>query len=122
MLKLSAWLAVGVSVPLAASQLVRNWDNWDRWWTWGVDELVAVLLAIAGVTALRGRSSRFVAPAWSFSTALYLSSLATHLFTLQRTPAAIYATESLLTTIIAGLLAVSLAGVVLALADRGART
>ena len=89
MMKLSAWLAVGVSIPLAVSQLVRNWDNMDRWWTWGVDELVAVLLAIAGVMVLRGRSSRFLAPAWSFATALYMSSLATHLFSLDHAPTAI---------------------------------
>jgi hypothetical protein len=118
MMKLSAWLAVGVSLLLAASQLVRNWDNLDRWWTWGVDELVAALLLAAGLMVLRGRSSRFLAPAWSFATALYLSSLATHVFTLQGTPAAIHATERLLTTIIGGLLAVSLVGAFMALSDR----
>jgi hypothetical protein len=118
MMKLSAWLAVGVSVPLAVSQLVRNWDNLDRWWTWGVDELVAALLLAAGLMVLRGRSSRFLAPAWSFAAALYLSSFATHWFTLQGTPAAIHATERLLTTIIAGLLAVSLVGTFLALSER----
>ncbi|HEX7943278.1 MAG TPA: hypothetical protein VF495_01360 [Phenylobacterium sp.] len=119
MTKLSAWLAVGVSIPLAVSQLVRNWDNMDRWWTWGVDELVAVLLAIAGVMVLRGRSSRFLAPAWSFATALYMSSLATHLFSLDHAPTAIQGTERLLTMIIGGLLAVSLAGAFMALSDRG---
>ena len=119
MSRLSAWLAVAVAVPLAVAQLWRNLDNLERWHTWGVDILTAVLLAAAGVLALRG-SGRFLAPAWAFAVALYLSSLSTRVAALPILPADILAREQQLTGLVAGLLVVSLAGLAMSLRERPA--
>ena len=121
MWKLSAWLAIAVAAPLSVSQLARNWGNWEHWWTWGVDELVAALLVAAGIVALRGGSQRFLAPAWAFAVALYLTSFLQHQFTVQNSSGDLQAKELQLTMIVAGLLAASLAGLALSLFERRAR-
>ena len=119
MFRLSAWLAIAVAIPLATGQLWRNFDNLDRWPTWGVDILTAALLAGAGVLALRG-AGRFLAPAWAFATALYLSSVASRVTSYDLLPQEIRARELQLTWLVAGLLAVSLAGLLLSLRQRPA--
>jgi hypothetical protein len=96
---------------------LRNWGNWDHWGTWAVDELTAALLLAAALLALRG-NPRYLAPAWAFSTALYLSSLVTRLYSLPLLPDTIYASELRLTQLVGGLLAVSLAGLALGLRER----
>jgi hypothetical protein len=119
MSKLSAWLAIAVAVPLGAIQLWRNWGNWDHWGTWAVDELTAALLLAAAVLALRG-NPRYLAPAWAFSTALYLSSLVARLYSLPLLPDTAYAAELQLTQLVGGLLAVSLVGLGLSFRERSA--
>ena len=119
MSRLSAWLAIAVGAPLGAIQLWRNWGNWDRWGTWAIDELAAALLLGAAVLALRG-SPRYLAPAWAFSTALYLSSLVSRLYSLPLLPDTIHAAEVRLTQLAGGLLAASLVGLVLSFRERPA--
>jgi hypothetical protein len=109
MSKLSAWLAIAVAGPLFIVQIVRNYDNLGRWPMWGVDLLVAVILAVAGAYALRGARPKYLASAWSFSAAMYLSGFAMRVG--YNGPGA----DPKLTLIIAGLLAVSVVGAAMVL-------
>ena len=119
MLKLSAWLAIAIAAPLGVGQLIRNWGEWDHWPFWGVDILAAVLLALAGFLALARGSVRFVAPAWGFALALYLSALLSHTYrlgNLETGPAR--DGVAMLAAIVGILSAVSLAGLILSLMSR----
>ncbi len=107
MSKLSAWLAIAVGATLFAGQVVRNLDNLSRWPTWGVDLLVGALLVAAGAGALRGAAPKFLASAWSFSAAMYLSSFVSRAFHMVSTGEMV---EPDLTAVIGGLCLVSLAG------------
>ena len=113
--KLSAWLAIAVGAPLFVGQIARNLDNLEYWPTWGVDLLVAALLVAAGVGALRGAAPKYLASAWSFSAAMYLSSFVSRSFHAATigTPA-----EDRLTAIIGGLCLVSVVGAGMVLLGR----
>lgn len=118
MSRLAAWLAIVVAGPLFVAQLVRNWGNWEYWQTWGVDLLVAVLLASAGLAALRGAAPKYLAAAWAFATAMYLSSFVSHQYHASHTEGAMHDAETRLTMIIGALLVACLAGAALSLFGR----
>ena len=118
MTRLAAWLAIAVAIPLAAAQLYRNFDNWNRWPSWVIDEVAAAGLLVAGALALRQGQPRYLAPAWAFAFALYLSSVATRIHALPMMPPEIYGAELMLTRIVSALAAVSFVGLALSLADR----
>ena len=117
MIRLSAWLAVAVAIPLAAVQVWRNYDNWDHWSTWTLDVLAAALLLIVGVLALRG-APRFLAPGWAFAVSLYLSSVMMRVESLHLIPESIYRTEFMLTQAAGALTIISLTGLALSLWPR----
>jgi hypothetical protein len=118
MSRLAAWLALAVSAPLFAGELVRNWGNWAYWATWGADLLVAVLLAAAGYASLRGAAPKYLASAWSFAAALYLSSFVGHAYRYLSLDGDLAAAEQRLMLIVGALLLVCLAGASMALVGR----
>ena len=119
MMTLSAWLSIGVGVVLGAGQLFRNWGNWDQWMSWGVDIFAAVVMVVAGLLALRKRTTRLLPVGWAFGIGLYVSALVSHLMVmLVVEPGALHDAKRQLVVIISGLLALMLAGLALVLFDR----
>lgn len=118
MLKLSAWLAIAVGVSVAAAQILRNYDNWENWPSWMVDEAAAAILVVAGVAALRKRTTRLLPVGWAFAAGLYVSALINHAHVMSLSSGALYVAEQRIVVIVAGLLALSLVGLALVLLDR----
>ena len=116
--KLSAWLAIAVGVLIASAQLVRNFDNWANWPTWMIDEAAAAVMIIAGILALWKRTTRLLLVGWAFACGVYGAAMITHMNSLPLVSAQIYDAERQLLIVIGGLLAVSAAGLALALFAR----
>jgi hypothetical protein len=119
MMTLSAWLSIGIGVLLGGAQLYRNWGNWDQWMGWGVDIFAALVMVVAGLLALRKRTTRLLPVGWAFGIGLYVSALVSHLMVMLRAePGALYDAKRQLVVIIVGLLALMLTGLALVLFDR----
>ena len=119
MTKLSAWLSIGVGLLLGAGQLYRNFDNLDRWLTWGVDVFAASVMIVAGLLALRKRTTRLLPVGWAFGIGLYMSALLNHLTVMFDVgPGALYDAKQTLVMIISVLLVLLFAGLGLVLFDR----
>lgn len=119
MTMLSAWLSIGVGLLLAAGQLYRNWGNWDGLLSWGVDIFAAAVMVVAGLLALRKRTTRLLPVGWAFGIGLYVSALLGHLTAMLTVDSpALYDAKQQLVTVIGGLLAILLAGLALVLFDR----
>jgi hypothetical protein len=118
MVKLSAWLSIAAGITLGAAQLLRNWENWQNWPSWMVDEFAALVMIAAGLLALRKRTTRLLPVGWSFACGLYVSALIGHLNTLAASDGELHVATQRLVVIVAGLLGVSVLGLVLVIFDR----
>lgn len=118
MIKLSAWLAIGVGAAIAVAQVARNFDNLENWPMWAIDLVAAAILVAAGVLALRRQATRLLTVGWSFSLGLYLSALVAHLRTLGLVEGPRHDATLQLVVIVLGLVALSLAGLGMGLLRR----
>lgn len=115
MIKLSAWLAIAVGVVLGAAQIARNYDNWASWPTWMIDEVAAVVLVLAGLLALRKRTTRLLPVGWSFALGLYTSSFVGHWTAMHMVSGEVFVSEQRLVVIVGLLAAVCVGGIALVL-------
>lgn len=119
MTMLSAWLSIGIGVLLGGAQLYRNWGHWDNWMGWGVDIFAALVMVVAGLLALRKRTTRLLPVGWAFGIGLYVSALINHLMVMLTVePGPLYDAKQQLVMIISVLLVLLLAGLALVLFDR----
>ena len=119
MLRLSSWMAMAVGALLVVGQVVRNRHHLELWPNWGVDVLAGLILVYGGWRALRRRSDRSLAAAWAFPAGLFLSAFVSHVQAVQTAAEGAYQTSELrIAVIVAGLLAVSVAGVAMSLLGR----
>ena len=120
MLRLSSWMAMAVGALLVVGQVVRNRHQLELWPNWGVDVLAGLILVYGGWRALRRRSDRSLAAAWAFPAGLFLSAFVSHVQAVQTAPegGAFHTAELQISVIVAGLLTLSLAGVVMSLLGR----
>ena len=120
MIRVSAYLAIAFGVFLFVGEMVRNWGDWQWWPFWVVDYIGAALLIFGGQRALKTGTIRWLSGGWGFTVAMFWMSF----FTLVRNfraggpetngPIA----ESPLTLIIGIMLAIALAGFLMALLGR----
>ena len=115
MIRLSALMAIAVGALLGVAQLARNYDNLANWPTWTIDVFAAVVLVIAGLLALRKRTTRLLPVGWSFACGLFASSFVSHWNTTRIVEGEILAAEQRLVMIIGVLVALCLSGIVLVL-------
>lgn len=115
MIKLSAWMAIAVGLLLGAAQIARNYDNLTNWPTWTIDIVAATVMVIAGVLALRKRTTRLLPVGWSFGLGLYTSSFVSHWNTTRVVGGELLASEERLVMIIGALVAICLVGIALVL-------
>jgi peptidoglycan/LPS O-acetylase OafA/YrhL len=115
MIKLSAWMAIGAGLLLGAGQIARNYDNLANWPTWTIDLVAAAVMVVAGVLALRRRTTRLLPVGWSFALGLYTSSFVTHWNVTQGASGELLMAEERLVMIIGALVAICLAGIALVL-------
>lgn len=115
MIKLSAWMAIGAGLVLGAAQIARNHDNLANWMTWTIDLVAAAVMVVAGLLALRKRTTRLLPVGWSFGLGLYVSSFVSHWNAMHVVPEEIYASEQRLVLIIGVLVAICLTGIALVL-------
>lgn len=123
MTTLSAWLSIGVGLALGAAQLFRNWGKWDNWMMWGVDVFAAAVMVVAGLLALRKRTTRLLPVGWAFAIGLYVSAVLNHLTTmLTLEPGPYHDAKQQLVIIISGILVLLFAGLAMVLFDRKSRS
>lgn len=115
MIKLSAWMAIAVGLLLGAAQAARNYDNLANWPTWSIDILAAIVMVVAGLLALRKRTTRLLPVGWSFGCGLYVSSFVSHWNATHIVTGELLEAEQQLTLIIGAIVALCLVGIVLVL-------
>ena len=118
MIKLSAWVAIAFGLSLAGLEVVRNWGNWEWWPFWVVDYVAVALLVVGGAMVLRGKSERWLTAGWGFACAMFWMSYFGHLEGVLKAGAGVDPHEHRLTMIIGAMFALTIAGLVLALAAR----
>lgn len=118
MRKYSAWLAIAAGVIVVVAQIYRNWNNWANWMTWTVDELAALFLIAAGISALRRPVTRLLPVAWSFACGLWAAGAIIHYNSLPKTPGPHQTMETELSVLLAGLTVLTGIGLVLVMLDR----
>lgn len=121
MLKISAWLAIVFGSALAVLEVVRNWGDWQWWPFWVVDYIAAGLLVVGGVLALRRGVERGLSAGWGFACAMFWMSFFGHYGDMIETGAATSVREQRLTASIGVMFALTLVGLLLALAGRARR-
>lgn len=117
MIKLSALLALAFGGFLFVGEIVRNWGDWQWWPFWIVDYIAAGLLLFGGQRALTTGTVRWLTGAWGFTSAMFWMSFFSHIDQMRQGADQHNGPidETLLTTIIGGLLAIALIGFLLAL-------
>jgi hypothetical protein len=115
---LSGWLAIAVGIVVVVAQLYRNWDNWGSWMTWMVDELAALALIGAGLSALRRPVTRLLPVAWAFACGLWVGGAIIHFNSLPQIPGPHLAHEKEISALLAALAALTAAGLALVMLDR----
>jgi hypothetical protein len=121
MLKISAWMAIVFGAALAVLEAVRNWGDWQWWPFWTVDYVAAGLLLVGGLLALRRGAERWLAAGWGFACAMFWMSFFGHYEGVMEAAGAVTAREMRLTQIIGAMFALTVAGLILALAGRPKR-
>ena len=116
--RLSGWLAIAVGAIVVVAQLYRNWGNWGSWMTWTVDEVAALALIGAGVSALRRPVTRLLPVAWAFACGLWVAGAIIHFNSLPQVPGEHLAHEKEISALLAGLAALTAGGLALVMLDR----
>ena len=120
MIRVSAYLAIAFGVFLFVGEMVRNWGDWQWGPFWVVDYIGAALLIFGGQRALKTGTIRWLSGGWGFTVAMFWMSFFTHVRNFRaggpetNGPIA----ESPLTLIIGIMLAIALAGFLMALLGR----
>jgi len=119
LLRASAKLALAFGLFLAIAEVVRNWGNWQWWPFWLVDFIASGLLLLGSISALN-RSPRgpvLLASAWGFTSAMFYMSFWSHIESFNR-PAEGNVSQGPLTLIIGIMWALTVLGLILAMASR----
>ena len=78
--RISAWLAIGLSVFGAGLKVVRVLRQHEWWPFFAYDYIAAGLLLVGAIAVLRGRGSgRLLAAGWGFGVAMFYGSFFGHL-------------------------------------------
>lgn len=117
MIRTSAYLAIAFGVFLFIGEIVRNWGDWQWWPFWVVDYIGASLLIFGGQRALNTGTVRWLSGGWGFTAAMFWMSFFSHVESLRAGDAETNGpiAESPLTVIIGIMLALALAGLLMAL-------
>ena len=111
-------MAVVFGSLLAVLEAVRNWGDWQWWPFWVVDYVAAALLIVGGVVVLRRGVDRWLSAGWGFACAMFWMSFFGNYRDMVEAGTAASARDQTLTLIIGVMFALTVAGLVLALAGR----
>ena len=81
-LVVSARLALGFAIFLAAAEIRRNWGDWGYWPFWVVDYIAVALLLVGWRKALSRpapRGAGILCGAWGFTCAMFYASFFSHM-------------------------------------------
>ncbi len=76
--KISAWLALVLSIVGAPLKIVRVMRQAEPWPFVAYDYIALALLLVGAVLVLRGRSGRWLAAGWGFGCAMFYGSFFDH--------------------------------------------
>ncbi len=117
MIKLSAYLALAFGLVLGVGELMRNWYYWPWWPFWVVDYIAVALLIFGGQRTLNTGTMRWLTAGWGFTAAMFWMSFFSHVDQLRRGAGQFVGQMDVgnLTTLIGVMLALALAGLLMAL-------